>query len=221
MNLLVVGSSSEISIELIEKLKKIKRIKIFTLSRKKSSRIRHFSIKEYNEKNLISLKKKLKKTKFDKIIFFNGYQKFSVLSFFNIQLINKIFKINFLIPLQIWSFLYKNQMLKNNSASIFVGSIAAELNEVGNAYYSLAKTLLNKSICILNEEQKRKHSFYLISLGMVKNKMSKKMINNFPGKFKNLDSFINTEVMINIFKKIILSKKLDKPIIKIHGKYKI
>ncbi len=221
MNLLVVGSSSEISIELIEKLKKIKRIKIFTLSRKKSSRIRHFSIKEYNEKNLISLKKKLKKTKFDKIIFFNGYQKFSVLSFFNIQLINKIFKINFLIPLQIWSFLYKNQMLKNNSASIFVGSIAAELNEVGNAYYSLAKTLLNKSIYILNEEQKRKHSFYLISLGMVKNKMSKKMINNFPGKFKNLDSFINTEVMINIFKKIILSKKLDKPIIKIHGKYKI
>lgn len=137
------------------------------------------------------------------------------------QLMNKIFKINYLIPLQIWSFLYKNQMLKNNSSCVFVGSIAAELNEVGNAYYSLAKTLLNKSVNILNQEQKKKHNFYLISLGMVKNNMSKKMINNFPGKFKNLNSFIDTKVMINIFKKILLSKKLHKPIIKIHGKYKI
>ena len=221
MNLLIVGSSSEIAIELIEKLKKIKKMKIFSLSRKKSSRRNHYFIKKYNEKNLIYLKKKLKGIKFDKIIFFNGYQKFSVLSFINIQLINKIFKINFLIPLQIWSFLYKNQMLKNHSSCIFVGSIAAELNEVGNAYYSLAKTLLNKSVYILNQEQKKKHNFYLISLGMVKNKMSKKMINNFPGKFKNLNSFIDTRVMINIFKKMIFSKKLNKPIIKIHGKYKI
>ena len=159
MNLLIVGSSSEIAIELIKKIKKLKQIKIYTLSRKKSSLRNHYYIKDYNERNLINFKKNLKEIKFDKIIFFNGYQKFSVLSFINIKLINKIFKINFLIPLQIWSFLYKNQMLKNNSSSIFVGSIAAELNEVGNAYYSLAKALLNKSGYILNQAQKRKHSF--------------------------------------------------------------
>ena len=221
MNLLIVGSSSEIATELIDKLKNLKKIKIFTLSRKKNSLKNHYFFKEYNEKNFVNFKKKLKEIKFDKIIFFNGYQKFSVLSFINIQLMNKIFKINYVIPIQIWSFLYKNQMLKNNSSCIFVGSIAAELNEVGNAYYSLAKTLLNKSVNILNQEQKKKHNFYLISLGMVKNKMSKKMIDNFPGKFKNLNSFIDTKIMINIFKKIILSKKLHKPIIKIHGKYKI
>ena len=221
MNLLIVGSSSEIATELIDKLKKLKKIKIFTLSRKKNSLKNHYFFKEYNEKNFVNFKKKLKEIKFDKIIFFNGYQKFSVLSFINIQLMNKIFKINYVIPIQIWSFLYKNQMLKNNSSCIFVGSIAAELNEVGNAYYSLAKTLLNKSVNILNQEQKKRHNFYLISLGMVKNKMSKKMIDNFPGKFKNLNSFIDTKIMINIFKKIILSKKLHKPIIKIHGKYKI
>ena len=221
MNLLIVGSSSEIATELIDKLKKLKKIKIFTLSRKKNSLKNHYFFKEYNEKNFVNFKKKLKEIKFDKIIFFNGYQKFSVLSFINIQLMNKIFKINYVIPIQIWSFLYKNQMLKNNSSCIFVGSIAAELNEVGNAYYSLTKTLLNKSFNILNQEQKKKHNFYLISLGMVKNKMSKKMIDNFPGKFKNLNSFIDTKIMINIFKKIILSKKLHKPIIKIHGKYKI
>ena len=37
MNLLIVGSSSEIAIELIKKIKKIKTNKIYTLSRKKSS----------------------------------------------------------------------------------------------------------------------------------------------------------------------------------------
>ena len=221
MNLLIVGSSSEIATELIDKIKKLKKIKIFILNKKKNFLKNHYFFKEYNEKNFVNFKKKLKEIKFDKIIFFNGYQKFSVLSFINIQLMNKIFKINYVIPIQIWSFLYKNQMLKNNSSCIFVGSIAAELNEVGNAYYSLTKTLLNKSFNILNQEQKKKHNFYLISLGMVKNKMSKKMIDNFPGKFKNLNSFIDTKIMINIFKKIILSKKLHKPIIKIHGKYKI
>ena len=35
MNLLIVGSSSEIAIELIKKIKKLKQIKIYTLSRKK------------------------------------------------------------------------------------------------------------------------------------------------------------------------------------------
>ena len=220
MNLLIVGSSSEIAIKLIENIKKNKKVKIFTLSRKKSSDKNHFFIKNYSEKNLTSLKKKLQKIKFDKIIFFNGYQKFSVLSYLNIQLINKIIKINFLIPIQVWSFLYKNQLLKNNSSSIFVGSIAGELNEVGNAYYSLAKNLLSKSVYILNNEQKKRHDFYLISLGMVRNNMSKKMINNFPGNFKNLNSFINSNDMVNHFKKILFNKNLKKPILKIHGKYK-
>ena len=104
MNLLIVGSSSEIAIELIKKIKKLKQIKIYTLSRKKSSLRNHYYIKDYNERNLINFKKNLKEIKFDKIIFFNGYQKFSVLSFINIKLINKIFKINFLINLQILSF---------------------------------------------------------------------------------------------------------------------
>ena len=80
-------------------------------------------------------------------------------------------------------FLFKSDLLKKNSSTIFVSSIASELNEVGNAYYSLAKTLLNRSIRILNEEQKKKHRFNVISLGIVKNKMSKNMIHNFPGKF--------------------------------------
>jgi len=220
VNLLIVGSSSEVAIDLIKELIKHKRLKIYTLSRKKNSYKNHYLIEDYNEKNLIYLKKKIKKTKFDKTIFFNGYQKFSILSYMNMRLINKIFKINFLVPLQIWSFLFKNEMLTNNSSNIFIGSIAAELNEVGNAYYSLAKSLLHKSVNILNNEQKKRHNFYIVSLGMVRNKMSKIMIKNFPGKFKNINSFIDTRNVINSLKKIIFSKKFDKSIIRIHGKYK-
>ncbi len=220
MNILIVGSSSEIAIKLIEKLKRYKNIKLYTISRKKNSFKGHFLIKNYEEKNLNNFKKKVAQIKFDRTIFFNGYQKFSILSLINIKLLNKIFKINFIIPLQIWSFLFKNEMLKSKSLNIFVSSIAAELTEVGNAYYSLAKSLINRSVCILNNEQKKRHSFLVVSLGLVKNKMSKKMINNFPGNFKNVNSFVDNQEIMNSFIKIIFSKKLNKSIIKIHGKYK-
>ena len=101
-----------------------------------------------------------------------------------------------------------------------MSSLAAELNEVGNAYYSLAKSILNKSIKILNKEQKNKHRFNILSLGMVNNKLLQKTIKNFPGKFKNIDSFIDSKKMIKNFKKIIFNKNLNNSIIKIHGKYK-
>ncbi len=220
MNLLIVGSSSEIASELEKALKRNKKIKIWTVSRKKNFKKNHITIREYTEINFNKLAKKFNKIKFDRVIFFNGYQKFSILTLFNNKLFNKIIKINCTIPLKFWSFLFKSDLLKKNSATIFVSSIASELNEVGNAYYSLAKTLLNRSIRILNEEQKKKHRFNVISLGIVKNKMSKNMIHNFPGKFKNKNSFIDINKMINGFKKIILSDTIKNSIINIHGNYK-
>ncbi len=94
------------------------------------------------------------------------------------------------------------------------------MDEVGNAYYSLAKSILNKSIKTLNKEQKNRHRFNILSLGMVNNEMAKKTINNFPGKFKNIDSFIDTKKMVKNFKKIIFNKNLNNSVIKVHGKYK-
>ena len=44
--------------------------------------------------------------------------------------------------------------------------------------------------------------------------------NNFPGKFKNKNSFIDINKMINGFKRIILSDTIKNSIINIHGKYK-
>ena len=98
--------------------------------------------------------------------------------------------------------------------------MAAELNEVGNAYYSIAKSILNRSIKIIKNEQKANLRFNIISLGMVKNKMAEKMIKNFPGIFKNKNQYINNRVMLKRFRKIIFSKKINNRIVKIHGEYK-
>ena len=222
MNLLIIGSSSSIANVLIENLKKKKKLKIVTLGRQKLTKKNHYYIKNYNDESIIKIFKKIdkKKFKFDSIIFFNGYQKFSTLSFFDGKLFSKIIKINFIIPLKILSILLRKNLVNLNSSTLFVSSIAADLNEVGNAYYSLAKSILNKSIKILNKEQKNKHRFNILSLGMVNNKMSQKMIKNFPGKFKNINAFIDSKKMIKNFKKIIFNKNLNNSIIKIHGKYK-
>ncbi len=222
MNLLIVGSSSSIATMLIKDLEKKKNLKIITLGRKKLKKKYHYFIKNYDDSNLINFFKKVykNKIKFDAVIFFNGYQKFSTLSFFDSNLFLRILKINFMIPLKILSMLLKKNLVNFNSSFLFISSVAAELDEVGNAYYSLAKSILNKSIKTLNKEQKNRHRFNILSLGMVNNEMAKKTINNFPGKFKNIDSFIDTKKMVKNFKKIIFNKNLNNSVIKVHGKYK-
>jgi len=222
MNLLIVGSSSSIAGMIIENLISKKNIKIFTLGRRKLINQNHCNIKDYSENSInLALKKfEKKQIKFDAVIFFNGYQKFSTLSFFDSNLFLKIIKINVIIPFRTLSLLIKKNILRINSSVIFVGSLAASLNEVGNAYYSLAKSILNKSIQILVNEQKGKYRFNIVSLGMVKNKMSNKMIENFPGNFKNKDAFIDKDLMLKKFRKILFDKKKTNTIIKIHGKYK-
>ena len=113
----------------------------------------------------------------------------------------------------------KSNMLEKKANVIFIGSIAAELNEIGNAYYSMAKLLLIKSINLLSNEQKKKYRFNIFSLALVRNKMSEKLIKNIPGFFKNKEKFINEKTMIKKFKQLINNKKINNSIIKVHGNY--
>jgi hypothetical protein len=76
-----------------------------------------------------------------------------------------------------------------------------------------------KSINLLSNEQKKKYRFNIFSLGLVKNKMSEKLIKNIPGFFKNKDKFINEKTMIKKFKQLINNKKINNSIIKVHGNY--
>jgi short-subunit dehydrogenase len=216
MKLLFVGSSSSIS-QIIEK--NLKR-KVVTISTKKKKSKNHFTLKSYSSKDISILvnKLKLKNEKFDTVVFFNGFHRSSTLSFFDKKIFNKIIKINITVPMQITSEFIKKDLLNKTCSIIYIGSIAAELNEIGNAYYSMAKSLLPKCIRILSKEQKKKYRFNILSLGLVKNKMSKNLIKNTLG-FYNNKKFVNIKILINKFKKIIDNKKINGSIIKEYGGY--
>ena len=216
MKLLFVGSSSSIS-QIIEK--HLKR-KITTISSKKIKSKNHFTLKSYSPKDISVLVDKLKRKneKFDTVVFFNGFHKSSTLTFFDKKIFNKIIKINITVPMQITSEFMKNDLLNKTCSIIYIGSIAAELNEIGNAYYSMAKSLLPKCIRILSKEQKNKYRFNILSLGLVKNKMSEDLIKNTLGAYNN-KKFVNNKNLINKFKKIINNKKINGSIIKEYGGY--
>ena len=145
----------------------------------------------------------------------------SLLSFFNEKLFDETLKKNFIIPMKVNSLIIKNHLLKKNCSIVFISSIAAELNEIGNAYYSLAKTLLNKSVNILSNEQKNKYRFNAVSLGLVKNKLSKELIKNLPANYRNKTNFVKNEIITKKIENLLSNKKINNKIIKIHGSYRV
>ena len=219
MNVLFIGSSSFIASLLKKKIKK----NIFSITSSKKKSKNTFNIKSYDEKNILNALNYFKKKNifFDNVIYFNGSHKMSLLSFFNEKLFNEIIKKNFTIPMKVNSLIIKNHLLRKNCSIILISSIAAELNEIGNAYYSLAKTLLNKSINILSNEQKNKYRFNAVSLGLVKNKLSKELIKNLPSNYKNKKNFVKNEIIVKKIENLLKNKKINKKIVKIYGNYKV
>ena len=109
--------------------------------------------------------------------------------------------------------LISNKLLNTNSKVFFFSSKAANYAEIGNAYYSISKNSLNFAAKILNKENKKKKiKFIIISAGVIKSKMGKKvkqLINlNKKKSKKNLDTSINS--LINFFKSVIENKKILK-----------
>ena len=218
MNVLFIGSTSFIANLLKKKIKK----KIFNVTSSKKKSKNTFNVKSYDEKNILIALNYFKKKNilFDNVIHFNGFHKLSLLSFFNEKLFDEIVKKNFIVPMRVNSLLIKNHLLKKNCSIIFISSIAAELNEIGNAYYSLAKTLLNKSINILSNEQKKKYRFNAVSLGLVKNKLSKELIKNLPNNYRNKTNFVKNEIISKKIENLLNNKKIHNKILKIHGNYR-
>lgn len=217
MKILFVGSSSLIA-QLIEK--KLGH-NIYCISRSKSQKKNAVYTKNYNQdiflKSLTIFKKK--KIKFDVVVFFNGYHKSTIISYFNKKLFNKIININLITPLELTSLMIKNDFLNLGCSVVFIGSIAAELNEIGNAYYSMAKCLLEKSINLLSREQKKNYRFNVLSLGLVKNKTSENLIKNLPSNYKNKNKFVNEKLLIKKFKYLFENRKIKNKVIKLHGGY--
>ena len=203
MNILFIGSSSFIA----DLLKKKLTDNIFGITSSKKKSKNTYNVKKYDETNILKALNYFKKKNiyFDNIIYFNGCHKMSLLSFFNEKLFEEIIKKNVTIPIKINSLIVKNHILNKNCSIIFMTSIASELDEIGNAYYALAKLMLNKSISILSIEQK--------------NKLSKELIKNLPSNYKNKYNFIKNEVIVKRFKDLLNNKKINNKIVKIHGNY--
>lgn len=211
MKILAIGSSSELS-NLV--LKKLKKNKLFLITSKKKDK--SIFIKNYKEKNITDLcvKLKKKKLKFDRVIFFNGYQKLSTIKFFDLRLYNKINFINLIVPLIFTSNLINNDLIAKRGSFLYIGSIASKLNEIGNAYYSISKNSLERAIKILQIENKN-FRFNVLSLGLIKNKMALRLLARLPKKYNK--KFLNQKKLIKYFLKLIKSNSINGKIVKYHG----
>jgi len=165
------GGGSDLALNLA---KNLTNCDISNISRKKNSIYKkNILIKNYSDKELNKGLSKLNET-FDFIIIFNGIFNFSILSNFNEKKFIDILRSNVIVPLKIVNKIIKNNLLKKNSNVFFLSSNASIKPEIGNAYYSISKNILNFSSKILNKEnKKRMFKFNIISLGIIDNKMGR------------------------------------------------
>ena len=165
------GGGSDLALNLA---KNLTNCDISNISRKKNSIYKkNILIKNYSDKELNKGLSKLNET-FDFIIIFNGIFNFSILSNFNEKKFIDILRSNVIVPLNIVNKIIKNNILKKNSNVFFLSSNASIKPEIGNAYYSISKNILNFSSKILNKEnKKRMFKFNIISLGIIDNKMGR------------------------------------------------
>ena len=149
------------------------------------------------------------------MVIFNGHYESSFLTNYSNKEFDLSFSKNFKIPLQIAVNVINNKILNINGSVFFISSFAAETDEIGNAYYSLAKNSLNLAAKILGKEQKdRKVRVNVISLGTINNKMGKSTLisKTNKNKIKYLDDkkYIGKILAILQNKKINLKKVLIK-----------
>jgi len=206
MKILFFGGSSDIAVRLAKKIKNVENI-----SRSKSKIYKeNYLLKSYTQKNIRNVIKKIN-IKYDNILIFNGKFSSSFLTNYIEKDFEKIFSQNFKTPLLIAQQSLENKILNKGASIFFISSIAAETDEPGNAYYSIAKNSLNFAAKILgNEQKKRGLRVNVISLGVVNNQMGKKAINtNLTGVKKNIyknDSYLKEIIKIIKNKKINLKK---------------
>lgn len=162
---------------------------------------KNFKIKNYHKKN--EIKKILKKidTQYNNIVIFNGIYSSSFLTNFNKKEFLKVFNINYTIPIEIASILIQNKIVKKNGSIIFISSIAADEELIGNAYYSISKHALNFSSKILSNEQRlRGIRINTVSIGLVKNSMglSAKNLSNTKKKFISINNIVKKfKILLN------------------------
>lgn len=163
-NIVIIGSSSEISIEL-QKLLDEKKLTFFTISRTNSNKKNHLTIQDYltDMKKIITF---INKINTPTIIFFNGYLAENRETYNpNMNEIALTDYVNFQVPYVLTNSLSVNSSIKK---FIYISSIAAVRPRIKNYIYGLSKNKLEKSLKFLNL-----NSYLVIRFGKVDTKMSK------------------------------------------------
>lgn len=206
MKNLFIGGSSELALAIAKKLRNVD-----NLSRSKNSLYKKNDI--ISDYSSIQIKRKMRSLQgsYRNVLIFNGKYKNSLLTNFNSNEFNKIFKINFMIPMNIVKLVIANLSLEKNSRIFLISSLAIDKPEIGNAYYSISKKALNFAIKIWNlENKKRDLNILNIKIGVVKNKMGMN-VNRLAKNKKNYKIFNQTYVANQICK-ILSNKKIKKDV---------
>ena len=210
MKILFVGSSSEIAKRLLKTLN----FEVYGISRKRYSKYKKVYL--LNKYNLSEIKKVIKKIdiKFDNVFIFNGAYQLSLLKYFNIKKFNEDININFSSSILIINNLIKENKIKNRGSINFISSHAGIYPEVGNAYYSISKNMINFAIAILTKEYKKSSiRFNSLLVGFIKTKMSSKILDIYSKKQKikilkkQNNKFISIKKLTEFIKKICNEKK--------------
>jgi len=206
MKNLFVGGSSELAIRIAKNSPNT-----YNLSRKGNKYYKqNFIVKNYSKNQLKKSFKKLIKLKFDNILIFNGYFMPSMLSNFNQNDLNKMININLTIPLIVSKLCLDNKIIKNNGAIYFISSLAAKKPAIGNALYAITKNSLNFASKVFYLEQKKRNiRFNIISFGIIKNKMGKRLIDCIPILKKNKQNYSQLNNIKNKVKKILHSRNIN------------
>ena len=136
MKNLFFGGSSEIAIKIAKKIKNTNNI-----SRSKSKvYLKNYLIKNYNSDNI---KKVLKiiNNKFDNIVIFNGAFSGSFLTNYEEKEFNRIFTLNFKIPMLIAQLSLKQKIINKNGAIFFISSLLSQCNSFPPVYRPLRRVL--------------------------------------------------------------------------------
>ena len=88
--------------------------------------------------------------------------------------------IDFKIPMIVINEVLKSKKYTENFNVCLIGSIASQVNEVGNAYYGLSKKILEHSTKILAKELKQKKvRVNCLNIGLVETQMSQNILKKF------------------------------------------
>ncbi len=210
MKILFIGASSELAIKLAQKLN----FKIYGISRKRNNKYKEvFIVKSYSPKEIKKVIKRIK-IQFDNVFIFNGIYSLSLLKFFDIKKFSETINTNFSSSILVINNLIKEDKIKKNGSINFISSHAGIYPEIGNAYYSISKHIINFSVKILSKEYKKNAiRFNSLLVGFVKTRLSNEILNTYSKKQiiqilkKQKNRFISIEKLVKFFEKICYEKK--------------